>query len=249
MMNVPTLVLYRVPPCLSPEWQRVFASLVQPVYQVRCLLNDPCLLQMTEKVLHRCSAGVDGAKEQMKQTLDGMAAVAPKTFDAGWAIRRAVEPIAAQLGCFRVVKMPASPSLSQFLHNLREQRDTFPERRLLEALLEAVTAERGIDLTIPAPAHARPTADASRGETGDKKTKGKNIDARMLKVMAENPECLDWSSRQWAAELSCAESTVREGRTWKVLLPNARAMRVAAGAERMDSSRTNPRGRRKVNPV
>src|SRR5262245_21176040 len=172
MRNVPTLVLYRVPPCLSPEWQRVFTSLSRPVYEIRCLLNDPCLLQMTEKVLRRCSSGIDRHKELVKQTVDGMVAVAPRTVDAGWAIRRIVEPIASQLGCFLVVKVPASPSLSQFLDSLRDQRDTFPERQLLESLLEAVTAEKGIDLTIPTPATSQ-RGTVPQDRTGDKKTKGK----------------------------------------------------------------------------
>jgi hypothetical protein len=157
MRNVPTLVLYSVPRSLSPEWQRVFKSLVEPLYQVRCLLHDPRLLQQSVTVLKRNLPGVDRAKEDLKRTVAGLAAVAPKTFDAGWAIRNAVEPIAAQLGGFLLVKVPASPSLSLFLEGLREQRNTFPERELLEALLEAVTAEKAIDLSaeVPAPPRVR----------------------------------------------------------------------------------------------
>src|SRR4051794_32619179 len=41
-----------------------------------------------------------------------------------------------------------------------------------------------------------------------KQTKGKNIDARMLKVMAENVESHGWSARQWAAALRCSDGTV-----------------------------------------
>lgn len=76
--------------------------------------------------------------------------------------------------------------------------------------------------------------------------KGKNIDAQMLKVMAENAESHGWSLREWAVHLNCARGTVGETKTWKERLKAARATRAADAACRMDRSRTAPRGRRRM---
>ena len=79
-------------------------------------------------------------------------------------------------------------------------------------------------------------------------TKGKDIDAKMLKVMAENYESLDWSARKWARELRCASSTVQETTTWTERLVAARAMRKADAASKMDRSKKNSPGRRAKKP-
>lgn len=76
-------------------------------------------------------------------------------------------------------------------------------------------------------------------------TKGKNIDARMLKVMHENAESHGWSLRQWAAHLDCATSTIAGTKTWRERLKAARATSAVDAACRMDTSRTAPRGRRR----
>ena len=79
--------------------------------------------------------------------------------------------------------------------------------------------------------------------------KGKKIDARMTKELAQNLECLDWKSPQWAEHLKCSEGTVRETHTWKVLLPQARAMQARQGVGRMDQSGTHSSGRRGAKPL
>jgi hypothetical protein len=175
MQHVPTLVLYRVPVCLSPDWQRVFDSLVKPLHTVRCLLFDPILPQMSEDVLRGLHTSLRHEKQQFNQTLDSLYAVAPKTYDVGWAIRIAVDPIAARVYAFLHVKVPATPSLTQSLINLAQEGDAFPERQLLVDLHEAVMAEKGINLTAP----VRPPTD----DEAPQETVGPLLDEAMLAVL------------------------------------------------------------------
>ena len=78
------------------------------------------------------------------------------------------------------------------------------------------------------------------------KVKGKNIDARMLKVMFDNPESHGWSARQWADHLGCSDGTIKDTPTWKERLKAARSMRAADAACKMERSGTRPAGRRKA---
>lgn len=58
-----------------------------------------------------------------------------------------------------------------------------------------------------------------------KKTKGKNIEARMLKLFMDEPhEVASWSLRQWALALDCAESTVCGTGVWKNKLTAVKAL-------------------------
>ena len=64
-----------------------------------------------------------------------------------------------------------------------------------------------------------------------KKTKGKNIDAQMIRVLQENAESASWSARQWAVHLKCSKGTITECKTWTNLLRKSRAL---AAAEKLD---------------
>lgn len=55
------------------------------------------------------------------------------------------------------------------------------------------------------------------------KRKGKNVEARMLKVIAEKPESLTWSASQWAQHLGCSAGTVKGTETWKERIASVRA--------------------------
>jgi hypothetical protein len=70
-----------------------------------------------------------------------------------------------------------------------------------------------------------------------KKSKGKNIDARMLKVLAENRRAFGWTAAQWAQHLDCAESTVKETKTWTEYLKAVRAQQAVEHARKMDRSK------------
>ena len=63
------------------------------------------------------------------------------------------------------------------------------------------------------------------------KAKGKNIEARMLKLMADDLDSHDWDSEQWAQRLNCKSGTVRGTKTWKQRLPAVRAGRLLDRAE------------------
>ena len=102
-------------------------------------------------------------------------------------------------------------------------------------------------VNVPLPAQPEPEKTANQNQeqafaggtttSAAKKTKGKNIDARMLKVLTDNRLACDWTSEQWAQHLDCAESTVRESNTWKKQLKKVRAMYAVDSAKRLDRSR------------
>jgi hypothetical protein len=88
-------------------------------------------------------------------------------------------------------------------------------------------------------------SDSPRSATSSK-VRGKNIDARMLKVLTENFESHGWSARQWADHLDCSDGTIKDTPTWKERLKAVRATRAADAACKMDRSSTGSAGRRKV---
>lgn len=45
--------------------------------------------------------------------------------------------------------------------------------------------------------------------------KGKQIDARMLKVMVDNIDSHSWSARVWALHVDCSHSSITGSKTWK----------------------------------
>ncbi len=78
-------------------------------------------------------------------------------------------------------------------------------------------APRQNEVTAPAP------PPASKGAS---KTKGKNIDAQMLKLLEDHHNCYGWSAQDFADRLGCAKSTVLATKAWNNIIL-ARAMRRA----------------------
>jgi hypothetical protein len=76
-----------------------------------------------------------------------------------------------------------------------------------------------IERQLAGPANARPK-------------RGKNIDARMLKILAEDKDAFSWTARRWAERLGCSPSTVAETTTWKTHLHKIRAAAKVERAER-----------------
>ena len=60
----------------------------------------------------------------------------------------------------------------------------------------------------------------------------KNITARMLQILFEDPTALDWTVRRWADVLHCAPSTVAETAVWRRHIHAARALYRAERIER-----------------
>jgi hypothetical protein len=89
-------------------------------------------------------------------------------------------------------------------------------------LAKIITPEPTGPTADPGPAPP-PSDPGARG----KGVRGANIDARMLKVLSERPESLDWSCRQWAEHLGCACSTVAGTKTWKIRIPQVRSLHQA----------------------
>ena len=68
-------------------------------------------------------------------------------------------------------------------------------------------------------------------------TKGKAINAQMLKVLDQKPESRNWSAQQWADHLGCAKSTVGTCQVWKNTLATVRVIREVDRAEKRDRRR------------
>jgi hypothetical protein len=98
--------------------------------------------------------------------------------------------------------------------------------------------------TILHPADPAPVLTKVEKAAGVKHTKGKGIDARMLKVLLENFESHGWSATQWANHLGCASGTVKGTPTWKEKLKATRAIQKAEAATRSAKSGA-PRGKRR----
>jgi hypothetical protein len=78
------------------------------------------------------------------------------------------------------------------------------------------------------------------------KSRGKNIDARMLKVMAENQDSYNWTARKWSIHLQCSDGTIKGTKTWKERLKAGRALIAVQEATKMEQSGRHSNGRRKA---
>jgi hypothetical protein len=78
------------------------------------------------------------------------------------------------------------------------------------------------------PPAAQPAGDPTCRRPGA--AKGKRVDERMLAAIRDNQEAIYWSSSQWAENLKCSPSTVKESKTWKQTCSSARERaRLASG--------------------
>jgi hypothetical protein len=121
------------------------------------------------------------------------------------------------------------------LFTLKTSRPFFKDamNRILDQLARCPGTQSpppGPATTPQTPAAPVPQAPEGRGRGA----KGRNIDAQMLKVMAENAESHGWSAREWADYLGCAKSTVVGTPTWRERLKATRATAAADAARRMD---------------
>ena len=69
-------------------------------------------------------------------------------------------------------------------------------------------------------------ADACRPRTSRPANcgRGKNVEARMLKLVSQNTEVLDWSAQDWATRLGCSRGTVCETAVWTEYIPFRQAL-------------------------
>lgn len=105
---------------------------------------------------------------------------------------------------------------------------------LLKRFRERFVA-RSVPRASPAPAAQVPAKPAG---------KGKNIDARMLKQLADDHSSASWSARQWAVFLECSDGTVKDTKTWKERLKAVRSLQAADSA--LTRSKLPPAGKRKA---
>jgi hypothetical protein len=72
----------------------------------------------------------------------------------------------------------------------------------------------------PAPSKA---PGETAGATARRDTKGKNIEAKMLKVLSEDYEARGWTAVKWGKHLKCSDGTIKGTKVWKVHLKADRA--------------------------
>jgi hypothetical protein len=119
-------------------------------------------------------------------------------------------------------------------------RNAYAHLKAIQLATQYRSAMRGPQHISP----ARPADPATPAPTavGEGK-KGKRIDARMLKKLADDPVSANWSARQWADYLQCSPGTVKETKTWKERLKAARALEAADAATRVRTSKTRRKKR------
>jgi len=67
--------------------------------------------------------------------------------------------------------------------------------------------------------------------------KGKQVNARMLEEIMNNPNARGWTAAKWASHLKCAKSSVIDTPTWKALREHRETLR----AERAKAKRRRPK--------
>lgn len=83
-------------------------------------------------------------------------------------------------------------------------------------------------------------AKASEGEktTADsQKGKGKNVNARMLDAIQDDPEKIYLSSKQWADLIGCSKSVIIDSLTWKTVCKPARDREALSRGKRLRGAR------------
>lgn len=177
------------------------------------------------------------------QVIDALIAKGHGRDAAEWAIHRLAETglLSAEQGMQSLTTMlvhgiPTGPStvLSDDLRHACLRATPALWARWHE---ESATAHKGV-----------PAANTSGRATKESQGRGKNIDAQMLKVMAEKVESHGWSAIQWANHLDCSDGTVKGTKTWKVRLKAVRALAAADSALKRQQPNTTSRGRQKRKP-
>ncbi|HEY7154767.1 MAG TPA: hypothetical protein VH575_12465 [Gemmataceae bacterium] len=108
-------------------------------------------------------------------------------------------------------------------------QDPFLIRTLEQGFTAQLTIARalqGVGATVHPPAATR------------RPSRGKHIDAEMLRTIRDRPEAAYWTARQWAEHLGCGKSTVGETNTWRTHCRLARERERLARGQRLRRSRT-----------
>jgi hypothetical protein len=148
-------------------------------------------------------------------------------FSELFTIRDAIERIAPDLVAPLDIRGPAEiVSPIDHAHAVRDLARRLKTRQLTNTVPSTPAGGQQTE-------GAKPKPDGCR-----KRGRGKNIDAQMLKTLADNREAIGWSVRKWAEYLECHFSTVAETRTWKEHLAKYRDAQRIARAERSLRRRT-----------
>ena len=114
-----------------------------------------------------------------------------------------------------------------------ERPDACPEEevQLIENSLQPTVENK--DQSQPNSVSAKPTGDATR-PAAKAKVKGKHINERMLAMLQQNPDSVNWSSKRWSEALDCSKSTIAGTLTWKNIILAMRALEKAERQQRQD---------------
>jgi hypothetical protein len=83
-------------------------------------------------------------------------------------------------------------------------------------------------------------AQSKRGQGGAHK--GKRINERMMAILTDNPDSVNWTAEQWGQRLGCSKSTIAETRAWETAL-TARKLAEAERANRRKAAKPADRRR------
>jgi hypothetical protein len=195
-------------------------------------------------VLRRSVASSDAVLQFLRSS--------PRTWRAGQAIKGAIAPISNALVVTSQYLAHPHPTrigpeaTSEDLRNdIATKLVAFEPVPLLDEVAAAVlsdcTAQRGTPATTNSVGGITYAEGASNGRSSGtvvKKTKGKNIGAKMLKELSLNPESLGWAASKWAKKFKCADSTVKGTSVWQEKIMAARALNKADAVVRMGQTKT-----------
>jgi len=118
-----------------------------------------------------------------------------------------------------------------------ELRDWLCDGLMIEILAGSPRWPQSVPLDLSAVALTDTDGQVERAE----KTKGKNINGRMLEELQGDSSRVNWTARQWAGRLDCSVSTVQGTTAWKNILTTRKLQAADASNQRGEERRTDQR--------
>ncbi|HZZ81932.1 MAG TPA: hypothetical protein VFE62_25760 [Gemmataceae bacterium] len=148
-------VLLQVPKKFTPEWRRVFGTLVSPVHVIRSVFEvgrSPQGLWLSLNQLHTFRTAASIVDNNVLRVLDELDGVAQKSWFAGRDLRDHAQVALGQLGDLQLLDRMANASrreslVSTIRRELFKGVTQFDQLSPLKKLRKAMTADRAIKIT------------------------------------------------------------------------------------------------------
>lgn len=253
--------IFKPPAGLAREYRLLWALAASPLKAAHCIHQHHDLLLSSAGYYGTISGVGQQQIEEWKSILQAEdMADWMKSLEARF-LRHAPKIWQACLKIFNEVKSTSdwlSEKPSDFIYGVIPTSQRKPEAVSLEPLeeLRQAMCETDLDkiravilkpkpgdeaqsISGPIQASGSPTSAGRKPKRG---VKGKNVDPRMLKLIAEDRTRVDWSAETFATRLSCSPSTVKESNTWLNVIRAARAL---SKAEKISASGGSVKDRRR----